>query len=85
MKNIATIIGRCMQNRVSHIAGLRYASARRLVSPPPQKAAAPPVPAAGASAQKVAPPNLVLPADMGGGTRSQHYGTPEQPGPAGIP
>ncbi len=37
-----------MQNRVSHIAGLRYASARRLVSPPPQKAAAPPVPAAGA-------------------------------------
>ncbi|HEY1727038.1 MAG TPA: hypothetical protein VGG22_01510 [Candidatus Baltobacteraceae bacterium] len=27
--------------------------------------------AAGAAAQKVAPPNLVLPADMGGGTYSQ--------------
>jgi hypothetical protein len=30
---------------------------------------------AGASAQKVAPPNLVLPADKGGGTWSEHYGT----------
>jgi len=30
--------------------------------------------AAGQAAQKVAPPNLVLPADMGGGTWAQHNG-----------
>ena len=32
--------------------------------------------AAGAAAQKVAPPNLVLPADMGGGTYSQRMTSP---------
>src|SRR5579875_573172 len=37
---------------------------------------------AGASAQKVAPPNLVLPADMGGGTWGQHYRTSQNTGAA---